>query len=314
MAVQEPIRTYLPITQLVPFDGNPNKMTEREFDLLIDNFEKMGVTDPVLVWPIDLKLFLSIWKKHRKAVVVDDVGGPAYDAFEQEMVEQACFFKIVGGHHRTEAAKYLELVRMPCTINVDPEFDQEQAEIQLMRHNMIKGHQDPQKFFTLYEKYLSNGYADDMVQELFGFADASEFKKLIDQSAATLPKELQDKFKEAAKEVKTIDGLAKLLNHMFTMYGDTLPYGYMVLDHGGQQSIWLRIENKKTWDSVTILGQTCIEKNRSVDDVLGYILQALANGSAGDLVKGAFENTPEVVIPDGFIATPTKDNLSKIAQ
>ena len=70
------------------------------------------------------------------------------------------------------------------------------------------------------------------MQDAFGFAEEAEFKRLIAQTAKMLPdKELQEKFKEAAQEIKTVDGLSKLLNEMFTKYGDTLPHGYMIFDY-----------------------------------------------------------------------------------
>ena len=40
---------------------------------------------------------------------------------------------------------------------------------------------------------------------------------------------------------------------MFTKYGDTLPFGYMVFDHGGQRSVWLRIEGK-TMNAIDLFG------------------------------------------------------------
>ena len=111
------------------------------------------------------------------------------------------------------------------------------------------------------------------MQDAFGFAEEKEFKRLIEQTAKALPdKHLQDKFKEAAAEIKTIDGLSKLLNTMFTKYGDTLPFGYMIFDHAGQRSMWLRIEGK-TMKALDLIGDMCIEHGRTVDDVIGCVVQ-----------------------------------------
>jgi ParB-like chromosome segregation protein Spo0J len=163
-------RVDVPIGLLVPDADNPNKMTARQFDLLVDNFSRTGFTDPVLVRPI---------------------GDGNY--------------KIVGGHHRVEAAKYLGFTEAPCTIIDDPDFDEEAAMFQNVRMNVIRGQMDPTAFFSMYEK-VSGKYETQILQEMFGFADAKEFAKLVSKSAALLPSDLQAKFKEAAKEI----GLAPL--------------------------------------------------------------------------------------------------------
>jgi len=307
----EPVRTKLPIKLLIPSENNPNKMTDREFDLLVENRQRVGHTDAVLVWPFDLKLFRKVWDAHKKLLGAEPTD-ESLAAFYAALQGEGVVFRIIGGHHRTEAAKFNEELDIPCTVIVDPAFNEEEAEVQLMRHNAIKGRLDPQRFFGLYEKYLTKGYGEDVIQDMFGFADEAEFKKLIEQSAKTLPKDLQQTFREAAAEIKTVDGLAKLLNHMFTMYGDTLPYGYLIMDYGGQQSIWLRLADKKSWDALTLIGQACIEQNRSMDAVIGYVIQEIAKGEQPALVQAAFDNTPLVKMPKDMLVAPTLDNLKKV--
>lgn len=269
-------RLDLSLNVLVPNPVNPNKMKPREFDLLCDNISKMGFLDPIIVR------------------------------------SQGDKYRIVGGHHRFEAARYLGFESVPCTIIDDPEFTQEVEEFQLVRHNVIHGSMDPQKFMALYQKYASE-YGDDILQEMFGFAEEAEFQKLIKETAKTLPKDMQKKFLEAAKEIKTIDGLAKLLNEMFTRHGDTLPYGYMVLDYGSQKSVWLRV-SKKTMDSVDIVGQICVERRRSVDDIVGQVLQLIAKGELSEVVNKAVEDSPEIDLPKNLQVMPTMDNIETIGE
>src|SRR5271157_4529321 len=176
--------------RLVKNDKNPNKMSQRAFDLLCDNLEQTGLTDAILVRPI---------------------------AGTEK-------FKIVGGHHRFDAAQYLGFETVPVTVITDPNFDEDMETFQLVRMNTIRGALDPESFYKLYES-LQDKYSDSIMQDAFGFAEEKEFKRLIEQTAKALPdKHLQDKFKEAAAEIKTIDGLSQLLNSMFTKYGDTLKY------------------------------------------------------------------------------------------
>jgi ParB-like nuclease domain len=186
------IRKDIDICDLVANEKNPNSMSDAEFNLLFDNFEKTGLTDPILVRALPEG-------KHR----------------------------IVGGHHRVEVAKLHGFTKVPCTIITDPDFDEDQEKFQVVRMNMIRGKMTPEKFMKLYES-LSGKYAEEVLKDAFGFAEDAEFKKMIKQIAKDLPPELQADFKKATKELKTINELSQVLNGLFTKYGSTLDYGYMM--------------------------------------------------------------------------------------
>ena len=194
-------------------------------------------------------------------------------------------FRIVGGHHRYDAAAYIGFDEVPVTVIMDPEFDDEQERFQLVRMNAIRGKLDPQAFFALYSK-LSDKYSDAIMQDAFGFAEEAEFKRLIAQTAKMLPdKELQEKFKEAAQEIKTVDGLSKLLNEMFTKYGDTLPLrlhdlrlrrpAVDVAADRGQDHERPRPDRQPLHRA----------SNRTVDDVMGGVVQPIAKGELTDQVE-----------------------------
>lgn len=262
----------LPLSALVPNATNPNKMGNREFDLLCDNIERTGLTEPILVKAIE--------------------DGK---------------YRIVGGHHRHKAAQFLGFEEVPCVVIDDPQFDEEAETFQLVRMNTIHGKLDPDTFFTLYQK-MSAKYSDEILQDSFGFAEEADFKKLVRQVAKDLPNDMKKKFLEAANEVKTIDGLSKLLNSLFSKYGDTLPHGYMVFDYGGQQSVWLRM-SKKTYDALGVIGDLCVDKRRTMDDVVGALLQSIAKGELKDAVDKAVTASPEVELPEGLQNKPTLDNI-----
>jgi len=290
-----------PLHLMVKNDKNPNKMRPREFDLLCDNMNQTGWTDPILARPLNYDSLAQL----RAAVGNDE------DALVEGMITEDIKVRIVGGHHRYDAASYLGFEDGPVTIIMDPDFDNEMETFQVVRMNAIHGKMDPAAFMVLVGD-LTDKYADDVLQELMGFADEAEFKKLTQQMAKSLPdKASQDKFKEAAKEIKTIDGLAKLLNHMFATYGDTLPFGYMVFDYGGQKSIWLRA-TPKTMKALEMLGTICIENKRTMDDLVGKVVQMMAAPDGQEFVKGLIEETPHVDIPKGMSVAPTKDNLDAL--
>lgn len=268
-------RLDVAIDLLVENERNPNKMSKRAFDLLVDNIQKTGLTDAILVRPLK--------------------GGK---------------YRIVGGHHRYKAAYFLGMETVPVTVMGD-DFDEDQENFQLVRMNMIRGKLDIQAMQGLMEA-LNGKYADDILQDAFGFSEDAEWQKIVNQTAKMLPdKATQDKFKEAAKEIKTIDGLSKLLNQMFTKYGDTLPYGFMVFDHGGQRSIWLQVSTK-TIDTFNVIGELCIENEVSVDDLVGGVLQLIAKGELKEQVAKVIAKAPKIDIPKALQTIPTKENLAKL--
>lgn len=272
-----PERKTVALSKIRKRHDNPNKMTPRQFDLLVDNIKRMGLTDPLLLRPLD-----------------EPDGEIEYE--------------LVGGHHRYDACQFLQYTEAFATIITDPKFDQEEADFQLVRMNMIHGKLDPQAFFELYQKY-ANQYGDAVLQDAFGFSDEAEWKRLVNQLSKALPdKAAQDKFKEAAKEIKTIDGLSELLNKMFTLYGDTLPYGYMIIEYGGQKSFWLQA-TAKTIKNCETIGHMCIEQEVTLDDLMAEVLQHLITSEGGELVNKLLEKTPKVLLPKGLVGVPVKDKL-----
>jgi hypothetical protein len=168
----------------------------------------------------------------------------------------------------------------------------------------------PDKFMKLYES-LDKKYTAEVAAEAFGFVDEDVFRRMTKQMAAALPKELQGDFQKAAKEIKTIDGLSKLLNTMFSKYGNTLPYGYMVFDYGGKDSTWLRMGNE-TKKALHVLGHLCIDNQRSMDDLLGGLVRLAAAGGLKDQLLQLIAATEAVEIPEGFGGVPTKDALEAV--
>ncbi len=294
------LRLDVPIGLLDKNTENPNKMSSRQFDLLCDNLEQTGLTDPILCRPQN---FTQLF----------DLAGQIKNPVElaKAMAKNDVRLRIVGGHHRFDAACFIGFEDVPVTVIMNPEFDADMERFQIVRMNVIHGKMDPAAFYQMVQN-LEATYADEVMQDSFGFADEAEFRKLIDQSAKSLPPELQKKFKEAAAEVKTIDGLSKLLNSMFTKYGDTLPYGYMVVDYGGEKSLWMRCE-KKTMDALDIIAGMCIDSKRTMDDVIGGLVRRIAKGELSVEMAGVIADAPAADVPDTMTVAPTKDNLEKVA-
>ncbi|HEY0819790.1 MAG TPA: ParB/RepB/Spo0J family partition protein [Rhizobacter sp.] len=239
---------------------NPNEMSEKQFNLLSDNIEKMGITDPILVRPHPSK---------------------------------AGEYEIVGGEHRWEVAKLQGFTEVPVTL---VELNDDDMAFQTVRHNIIGGKMDPAKFVKLVES-LNEKYSEGVTAELFGFADEAEFKKLINATAKSLPKEMQQQFKDAAKEIKTIDDLAKVLNTLFANYGDTLPQGYMVFDYGGYENIWLRLQTHQLKDFREVADKVRAA-GKGVDHLMAAVLKQLASSEGEQYLASMLAELPDVKVKD----------------
>jgi ParB/RepB/Spo0J family partition protein len=250
-------------------------MSDAEFNLLYDNIERMGVTDPILVRPHPTK-------KGK--------------------------FRIVGGYHRWEVAKLHGLTEVPVTVVTDEAFDEDMEKFQIVRHNIIHGSMSPQKFMKLYSS-LSQQYTEEVASEMFGFTSEEEFRKLVQSTAKSLPKEMQKDFQDAAKEIRTIDDLATVLNRLFTAHGDTVPFNYMIFDFGNQDHVWLRMRKNQKEDFEK-LASVCRGTGVTLDNAVAGLLQLIAHD---EVVQKAFAEVlkvmPKVIIPDAVVM-PTEDSLA----
>lgn len=253
-------RQFVAIDLLHPNPLNPNEMSEKQFNLLSDNIEKMGITDPILVRP-----------------------HPQKDGE----------FEIVGGEHRWEVAKLQGFAEVPVTL---VELSDDDMAFQTVRHNIIGGKMDPAKFVKLVES-LNEKYSEGVTAELFGFADEAEFKKLINATAKSLPKEMQQQFKDAAKEIKTIDDLAKVLNTLFANFGDTLPQGYMVFDYGGYENIWLRLQTHQLKDFRTVADKVRAA-GKGLDHLFAAVIKQLSSDEGEQYLASMLAELPDVKVKD----------------
>jgi len=306
MAAAKPkLRVDVPISLLEEHPDNPNEMTEGEFNMLVQNLQERGFTGNTIYCafadPNDLEYFQQVRKQHK-------TDWPSIWAL---MAADDKKFRLVAGEHRMKGAAYLGMTEVPCTIDLDPDFDVTQQDLQVVRDNVIKGRMSPQKFMKLYKKYEAD-HSKAILAEMFGFADEAYLEELIAETEKGLPPEMKKAFKEGAAEIKTVDDLAKLLNHLFSTFGSTLPHGFMFLDYGGQDSVWLRI-SKKTLTALHAVGDQCVHNDRTIDDIVGGLVQLIANGKADKLLAELNEMSDPAGIPNGFKGLPTADMVETVA-
>lgn len=222
------------ISKLKGNNLNPNEMSDRKFNFLVENIKENGFLEPV---------------------GVVDMGNDVYEIFS--------------GHHRAKAGEVLGLEKIPCVVFTKEELPQKKRDLQLMRMNVIKGEISPEKFLSYYET-LSTQYGMELAGAMFGLED-NELEKLLKTTRDTLPPEMRDSFDKVKDEIKTIDDLAKVLNRLFTEYGDTVQYNFMFFDFGGKDHLWIRA-NKDVWSKLQKIAKECEEKKQDINDVMNEIL------------------------------------------
>jgi ParB/RepB/Spo0J family partition protein len=225
------------IEDIEPNPWNPNEQDDVAFNRLTEELQTVGMIDPIQVVPM--------------------ASGK---------------YRILGGEHRYQAAKLLGWATIPCVILSEERWqDEDLQKLVTVRLNMLKGKLNPEKMATLYTE-MAGKYGDQALQNLFAFTDTDAWEKLVKSITkglkASLPKEIAEKFEEAAKEVKTVDDLSNILNHLFNKYGDTLKYSFMVFTFGGKDHIYVAMD-KSTKSNMDKVLTYCKEEGIDLNKVIG---------------------------------------------
>lgn len=197
----------LPLDKIVLNEWNPNVQKDSVFNALVENIKEIGMVEPLMVMP-------------------PDADGN---------------YKLVSGEHRFEACKILGMDTIDAYVMDD--FDEDMAKFQLVRMNVLKGSLDPVKFTKLFDD-MADKYGKELTKQMMALVDEKAFDNLYVNVRKELPKELQDKLGEAKGEMKSVDDLSRILNEMFSTYGDTLKNNFMVFQYGGKTHLWVMMDDK----------------------------------------------------------------------
>lgn len=252
---------------------NPNAMDQDDFNRLVAEIEEVGFIDPVQVVPV--------------------TDGR---------------YRIIGGEHRVAAARDLGLNVIPAMVLDGAKWQQEDLQkLVTVRLNVLKGSLNPEKMAVLYRE-MAGKYGEDALQSLFAFTDQHAWDKLVSNikqglSKAGLPKERRKEFEEKAKEAKTLKDLERILNEMWSSYGDTVQLSYMVFTYGRREHLYVAMD-QKTRAAVKKVAAHCKAHAKDINAVLGPALQALADVLAKQEAEGAGKPAPAAA------ETPPQDDVS----
>ena len=180
-------------------------------------------------------------------------------------------YKIVGGEHRWRAARVLAYDTVPCVL-LDPNlFDADRRAWHMVRQNIVHGKLNPERFAQLYER-MAKQYDSDVLQALMGFTSSDAFQKVYKEARDALPEALQKALDKQKDEIKTIDGLAAVLNGLFREFGETLDSDFMVFGWGSKDILWTMVRRRKTWDTITAAAREADQRGLSFAEVVATAL------------------------------------------
>lgn len=252
---------------------NPNVMDQDDFNRLVAEIEEVGFIDPVQVVPME--------------------GGQ---------------YRIIGGEHRVAAARELKLKAVPAMVLEGARWkDEDLQKLVTVRLNVLKGHLNPEKMAVLYRE-MAEKYGEDALQNLFAYTDEQGWEKLVSGikqglSKTGLPKEKRREFEEKAKEAKTLKDLERILNELWSSYGDTVQLSFMVFTYGRREHMYVAMD-RKTRAAAKKVAAYCKAHAKDINDVLGPALQALADVLSKQEKEGATEPTASPA------ASPSQDDVS----
>lgn len=228
------------LSNLVPNDWNTQKMTHREFELLVGNIEEVGFLEPVLVVPIENNQY-----------------------------------RIIGGEHRWKAVKELGWDTIPCIVGDPNVLDLPMQKKLSVRMNMIHGSISPERFNELVQEMLDSGEVEiDSAAEEFGIADEDYFFLMIENAKEVLPKEAHKELQERSSGISSVDELSDLVSSLLKKYGDTQEANFMVISFGKQKHLWIRCSEKEL-DGFIQKARDILELGYTVDSVMRLLWRGL---------------------------------------
>jgi ParB/RepB/Spo0J family partition protein len=244
------------IDNIKPNSWNVNEMKSETFNRLVEEIREVGFIEPIQV--------------------VEDKSNLGN-------------YTIIGGEHRYYACKYLGYKEIPCIILKSGKFDDiDLQKFVSIRLNILRGKINPEKFVKLYDE-MADKYGAEALQKLMGFTDTEEYMKLVKAIGRSvkdlgLGDKATKEFEKKAKNLKDVDQLADLLNDIFSKYGNTLEYDFMVFNYGGKNIYWVKLDRKvkKVMDDII---ERCLGNKETINRYLYKIFEHYYSLNFEDEIK-----------------------------
>jgi ParB/RepB/Spo0J family partition protein len=233
------------VDSLVPYEDNVNEMDDATFERLIEEIQENGFINPIQVIPMDDGRY-----------------------------------KIMGGHHRWQAAKKIGIDYIPAVILTDEKWKQEDLfDLASFRLNAIHGKMNSEKFVKVYEK-MSAKYGKEKLSHLFAVTDNEVWEKLTSgvrksMQDAGIPKEIVDKFKKSEKKMKNVNDMAEVLNQLFAEHGSTIDSNFVFFKFGNKEHVMI-MSNIVTYRAIQIISTAALDEKKDINEYISQPLRSVA--------------------------------------
>lgn len=228
--------------------------TADETNLLIDNIDRVGFVDPILV-------------------VEYEPGS----------------YEICDGEHRFRAMQVLGFTEIPCVVADPKKFDRKTQKLQTVRLNKIRGQLDLRKFNELVDNLIDSGeVTPDEAAFSLGFADEDEFALVRETFRESLPnKEAKKEFDKKVKEAKSVDEIYTMVMELIRKYSTGLTANYMIIAVGRGRNLWCLLDGTLMRE-FEAMARTCLDEGVTFDS---FITRALSGIDAKAFIE---ENREEL--------------------
>ncbi len=180
-------------------------------------------------------------------------------------------FRVTRGNHRKRAAMVTGMTEVPCYV-VDALSDEDEAKIDAIRGNALRGKLDPQKFTTLFNE-LRKKYDPELLRTRMGVVSESAFRQLYRDVRAQLPVDVRKKLDDTKREIADINDLARVLKELFATHGNDLDHSFMVFEYGHQTHLVVKM-GPRTKANVERLVDDARSTGADINEVVCRLLEA----------------------------------------
>lgn len=241
--------TMVDMNLIDPNEWNPNEMDAKTFNRLVEEIREVGFVEPIQV----------------VAYIAEETGETRY--------------LILGGEHRYRAVQVLGRPTIPAVILKHKKYaDKDFQKAMTVRLNALRGRLNKEKMVKLFLEFAEK-YPTEKIQDMFAFTHKDEWEKLVGETRkglkkAGLPPEVMEEYDRNVKEIKTVDDLGRIVQHLFQMYKDTVPYGFMVFTWGKKEHVYVAM-SKRTKEAMDRLMKMCKDGQIEINTLLGPAIEAI---------------------------------------
>lgn len=239
-------------TRMIPHDmcdpnpWNPNEQDEKTFNRLVQEIQDVGFLEPIHVVPY----------------LHEETGVTRY--------------LILGGEHRWRASGVIGMPQVPALLLKHKRFqDIDFQKAMTVRLNALRGNLNKDKMVKLFQDFADR-HSSEEIREMFAFTSKDAWNKLVGDmrkglKKSGLPPELMQEFDKNSQTARTVEDLSKIVQHLYEMYSDTVPFGFMVFTWGKKEHVYLAM-TKATKQGLDKLLARAKKEKRDVNEFLAPIL------------------------------------------